>query len=102
LWLAQRSELPVDATVVFYAARNGDFAQSKSRFLFHFAAIDDWVSTASIKKLKSSMVFAGKDVTYHEYPGTSHWFFENDRLEAFNQKAAAMSWKRTLEFLREG
>jgi carboxymethylenebutenolidase len=102
LWLAQRPGLPVNATVVFYAARNGDFAQSNSRFLFHFAEADDWVSTASITKLKRSMELAGKDAGYYVYPGTTHWFFENDRPEAFNPKAAATSWKRTLEFLREG
>jgi carboxymethylenebutenolidase len=102
LWLAQRPELPIDATVVFYAARNGDFTQSKSRFLIHFAEVDDWVSTASIKILKKGMELAGKDASYYEYPGTIHWFFESDRPESFNQKAAATSWKRTLEFLREG
>jgi carboxymethylenebutenolidase len=101
LWLAQRPELPIDATVVFYAARNGDFTQSHSRFLFHFAEADDWVSTASVKKLKKSLDFAGKDARYCEYPGTTHWFFENDGSEAFNAKAAAVSWKRTIEFLRD-
>ncbi|MCL4744466.1 MAG: dienelactone hydrolase family protein [Burkholderiaceae bacterium] len=100
LWLAQRPELPIDATVVFYAARNGDFRQSGSRFLFHFAEVDDWVSAASIRKLKRSMELAGKDASYHVYPGTTHWFFESDRPQAFNKKAAAASWKRSLEFLR--
>lgn len=63
LWLAQRPELPVAATVVFYAARNGDFTQSKSRFLFHFAQLDDWVSTASTRKLKKSMELAGNKLS---------------------------------------
>lgn len=101
LWLAQRPELPIESTVVFYAARNGDFTHSHSRFLFHFAEADDWVSAASVKKLKQSMARAGRDARYCEYPGTTHWFFESDRPEAFNRKAAAESWKRTLAFLRE-
>lgn len=101
LWLAQRAELPINATVVFYAARSGDFTQSKSRFLFHFAEVDDWVSTASIKKLKRNMELAGRTASYHVYPGTTHWFFEDDRMAAYNQKAAAASWNRTLEFLRD-
>jgi len=100
LWLAQRPELPVAATVVFYAARNGDFTQSKSRFLFHFAENDDWVSDASVKKLKRSLEAAGRDASCYGYPGTTHWFFESDRPEAFNHDAAARSWKRTLAFLR--
>lgn len=102
LWLAQRPELPICATVIYYAARNGDFTQSRSRFLFHFAQTDEWVSAASIKKLKKSLAGASLDATYHEYPDTAHWFFEYDRSAAFNGKAAALSWKRTLEFLRGG
>ncbi len=100
LWLAQRPELPVAATVAFYAARDGDFTQSNSRFLFHFAENDDWVSAASVKKLKRSLAAAGRDASYHEYAGTTHWFFESDRSETFSKDAAAMAWKRTLAFLR--
>jgi carboxymethylenebutenolidase len=101
LWLAQRPELPIAATVAFYAARNGDYTQSNSRFLFHFAENDEWVSAASVKKLKRSLETAGKDVSYFSYPGTSHWFFESDRPEAFHRAAAALAWKRTLAFLYE-
>lgn len=100
LWLAQRPELPIASTVVFYAARNGDFRQSQSRFLFHFAEKDEWVSTASAKKMKKSLESAGKKAVYFEYPASTHWFFENDRPEAFNQKAAMLAWKRTVAFLR--
>ncbi len=101
LWLAQRPELPIEATVIFYAARNGDFTQSNSRFLFHFAENDEWVSAASVKKLKRSLETAGKDASYFNYPGTSHWFFESDRSEAFHHEAAALAWKRTLAFLND-
>lgn len=101
LWLAQRPELPIAKTVVFYAARNGDFARSNSGFLFHFAENDEWVSVARVKKLKRSLEVAGRDASYYEYPGTTHWFFENDRPEAFHLDAAALSWKRTLAFLQD-
>jgi carboxymethylenebutenolidase len=99
LWLAQRPELPIRATVVFYAARNGDFSRSRSRFLFHFAEADAWVSAAGVNRLKRSMDIAATDVTYHVYPGTTHWFFESDRSDAFDKKAASLAWTRTLAFL---
>ncbi len=102
LWLAQRPELPVTATVVFYAARNGDFSKSNSRFLFHFAEKDEWVSAASVKKLKKNLEMAGKNANYYDYPGTGHWFFESDRPEAFHSDAAAVAWKRTVAFLADG
>lgn len=101
LWLAQRPELPIAETVVFYAARDGDYTKSKSRFLFHFAQSDDWVSAASAKKLKTSLAAANADATYHTYPDTTHWFFENDRDDAYNKTAAALAWKRTIAFLNE-
>ncbi|HWR83110.1 MAG TPA: dienelactone hydrolase family protein [Candidatus Deferrimicrobium sp.] len=101
LWLAQRPELPIVATVVFYAARNGDFTRSNSRFLFHFAENDEWVSAASVKKLKKSLDLSGRSASYYDYPGTGHWFFENDRSEAFHPEAAAVAWERTLAFFAD-
>ncbi|MEW6667918.1 MAG: YqiA/YcfP family alpha/beta fold hydrolase [Thermodesulfobacteriota bacterium] len=40
-WLAQRQDLPIVATVTFYAARNGDYSHSRSSFLAHFAESDE-------------------------------------------------------------
>lgn len=102
LWLAQRPDLPIAATVVFYAARSGDFTRSNSSFLFHFAENDEWVSSSSVKKLRRNLQVAGRNVSYCSYPGTQHWFFESDRPEAFHREAAASAWTRTLEFLSSG
>lgn len=101
LSLAQRQEFPATAIAAFHAARNGNFAQSKARFLFHFAEDAAWVSVASVKKLKKSREVAGSDASYHVDPKTTPWFFESDRANAFNSDAAALSWKRTVSFLRD-
>jgi carboxymethylenebutenolidase len=87
--------------VVFYAARSGDFSKSQSRFLGHFAETDEWVSAAGLKKVKKALETAGKDFVFHNYPGTTHWFFEEDRVDAFDPKAADLAWTRTLEFLQK-
>jgi carboxymethylenebutenolidase len=100
LWLAQREELPISAAVVFYAARNGNFRQSRSRFQFHLACHDEWVSAASVKKMKASLAGAGRPAEYFEYPGVGHWFFEADRPEAYCPSEADLAWRRTLEFLK--
>jgi carboxymethylenebutenolidase len=99
-WLAQRPELPIAATVVFYAARSGDFSKSQSRFLGHFAETDEWVSVAGVRKVKRALEAAGKSVVFHTYPGTTHLFFEGDRVDAFVPEAAAVAWSRTLAFLQ--
>lgn len=101
LWLAQRPDLPIAHTVVFYAARDGNYTESKSRFLVHFAESDNWVSTASAKKLKASLAAAKADATFYTYPNTTHWFFESDRKDAYKKTAAASAWKRTIAFLKE-
>lgn len=100
LWLARRPELPIAATVAFYAARSGDFSTSRSAFLCHFAEHDEWVSKAASRKLSRDLAAADRPSTVHEYPGTSHWFFESDRKDAFDPEAAGLAWKRTVRFLR--
>jgi carboxymethylenebutenolidase len=99
-WLAQRPDLPIAATVTFYAARNGDYSKSRSSFLAHFAETDEWVSPASVKKLEKSLSKAGRSFEFHTYPGTGHWFFEDDRADAYMPEAAVLAWTRTVDFLK--
>ena len=42
---------------------------------------------------------AGKQATFHIYPGTRHWFCEPDRPE-YDPQAAVLAWNRTLDFLK--
>jgi len=98
-WLAQRPELPIVATVTFYAVRNGDYSRSQSAFQGHFAETDEWVSPTGIRNLERSLSKAGRPFEFHTYPGTGHWFFEDDRASAFEPKAAQLAWTRTFDFL---
>jgi carboxymethylenebutenolidase len=90
----------VRSTVVFYGTGPADFTRSKSRYLGHFAETDEYEPRAEVDKLEAALVAAGRPVTFHHYPGTGHWFFETDRVEAFDQAAATLAWRRTLAFLR--
>ncbi len=100
-WLAQRPDLPIAATVTFYAARDGDYSRSRSAFLGHFAETDEWVSAAGRRRLERSLTRAGREVRFYTYKGTGHWFFESDRDEAYAPEAAEVAWLRTESFLRE-
>lgn len=101
LWLSQRSELPIGATVTFYGVRAGDYSRSRAAFLGHFAEKDNWVSDAALKKLKKSLVTAGRVAEFFVYPDTNHWFFESDQADAYHPQAAELAWERTLKFLRK-
>jgi carboxymethylenebutenolidase len=41
------------------------------------------------------------EVTFHQYPGTEHAFFNDTRPEVYDAEAAELSWERSLEFLRQ-
>jgi carboxymethylenebutenolidase len=100
LWFAEQKASAAAATVVFYASRNGDYRDSPSAFQFHLAEHDDYVAASGVKKLAKQLSAAGKDAKFFTYPGTSHWFFESDRADAFDARAAKLAWDRTIEFLK--
>lgn len=100
LWLAEQPDSQVAATVSFYGTRNGDYAASSSAFQFHLAEKDPYESASGVKKLQKSLREAGKTAEFYTYPGTGHWFFENDRPDAYNPQAAELAWNRTVEFLQ--
>jgi carboxymethylenebutenolidase len=93
-------EPDVVATVLFYGGYNIDFSQMKSSVLGHYAETDEWVSFDEMLKMQQNMKAVGVAVTIYRYPGTAHWFMEEDRPE-YNAAAASLAWERTLEFLKE-
>jgi len=101
LWLADQKASPVAATVVFYGSRHGDYTASPSAFQFHLAATDDYVAASGVKKVQKSLQTAGKEAEFYTYAGTTHWFFESDRADAYNAPAAELAWRRTVEFLQK-
>ena len=100
LWLSLEKPEFIKAVTVFYATRTADYAQARAAYLGHFAESDDWVAASGVKKLEKSLRVAQRPVTFHTYEDTGHWFFEKDRKEAYNAKAAQLAWKRTVEFLQ--
>jgi carboxymethylenebutenolidase len=101
LWLADQKASPVVATVVFYGSRHGDYTASPSAFQFHLAETDDYVAASGVKKMQKSLQAAGKEAEFYTYAGTTHWFFESDRADAYNAPAAELAWRRTVEFLQK-
>ena len=93
----------IRSVVLFYGTEGTmgtDFSSSRAAYLGHFAENDQYESKSNVDNLEQSLRRAGRPVTFHVYPGTSHWFFEPDRSEAYNQAAASLAWDRTLAFLK--
>ncbi len=100
LWLAEEFPEAASAIVLFYGTREGNYTKTDAAFLGHFADADEFEPTAAVRDLETLLRSVGKDVTFHTYPGTAHWFFEADRSEAYDARAAELAWQRTIRFLK--
>jgi carboxymethylenebutenolidase len=89
------------ACVLFYGNGEGDWGAAQAAYLGHFAEADPWEPTEGVEALEQALRTAGREVTFHQYAGTGHWFFENNRPDAYQADAADLAWQRTLAFLHE-
>jgi carboxymethylenebutenolidase len=91
----------IAAVVTFYAAYTGlDYRRASAAYLCHFAQDDPFESAESVAEMEQELQAAGRPVTCYTYPGTKHWFFEENRPE-FDAGAARVAWERTIEFLHQ-
>lgn len=103
-WAAQLAAYAPDdvgAVVLYYGAVDADFARSRAAFQGHFGEVDAFEPEEVVQGMEQAMRDAGRDVMIHRYPGTGHWFFEDDRPDAYEPEAAQLAWERTVSFLRE-
>lgn len=100
LGLAAAAPDHIRAVVLFYGTGGNDFSTSRAEYLGHFAENDEFEPQANVDELAESLRRAGRSVTFYQYPGTGHWFFEPDRTHAYNPAAATLAWERTLAFLQ--
>jgi carboxymethylenebutenolidase len=91
----------IRSVVVFYGSWVEDLSHSRAAYLGHFAENDPFEPQDGVDKLEAYIQRMGRPVTFYRYPGTGHWFFEPDRVDAYNRAAATLAWDRTLAFLRE-
>lgn len=96
VWLSQRPEYNVDAAVLYYAARAGDFSNCGAGFIAHFAEHDPWVSVSSRRRMERAIHKSGCDYKAFDYPATQHWFAESNRPNEFDESAAKLALKRDL------
>jgi carboxymethylenebutenolidase len=90
----------IRTVVVFYGTGPGAYNRSKAEYLGHFAENDPYEPQSNISGLEEALKRAGRPVTFYQYSGTGHWFFEPDRALAYNATAARLAWDRTLAFLK--
>ena len=97
--IAAANDPKVKAVVLFYGTAGVDFKKVDAAVQGHFAENDPYESPEGVDAMADEMKAAEVEVSFHTYPGTSHWFMEDDRPE-YNQSAAEAAWERTFEFLK--
>lgn len=91
----------IKAVVLYYGVGEAEFEKSTADYLGHFAENDEYEPKKWVDWLEDELKKAGREVTFHTYPGTGHWFAEPDRVNEYNEATAELAWNRTLVFLRE-
>ena len=99
VWLSQRPEYQIAATILYYAARGGSFERCQASILAHFADEDEWISPATRKTMERAIGKSGCHYESHDYPGTAHWFAESDRSAQFDALSAKQALGRDIGFL---
>jgi carboxymethylenebutenolidase len=92
----------IAAVVAFYGGtmERADFASARAAYLGHFAERDEFEPLEAVRALEEQIRVGGREVTFHVYPGTGHWFFEDNRPDAYDAEAAHLAWERTVTFLQ--
>ncbi|MBF6590006.1 MAG: dienelactone hydrolase family protein [Ktedonobacterales bacterium] len=89
----------IAAVVTFYTTYPGlDYRRAKATYLCHFAEDDPYESAESVAAMEQALRTGEKQAIFYTYPGTTHWFFEANRPDAY-EAAAALAWERTIAFL---
>jgi len=94
----------IGACVVFYGGHpkvKPDLPNLHAPVLGLYAEKDDFVTPALVRDLERQAKALGKQIEVIMYPGADHAFFNDTRPEVYNAEAAADSWQRTINFLRE-
>ncbi|SCL54609.1 carboxymethylenebutenolidase [Micromonospora citrea] len=105
LWAAGRSERIV-ATAAFYPRLPWDGMRPEwsdyagKAALIHCSEADGTSAADGVQTVRSAIETAGGSCQTYDYAGTAHAFFNEDRPENFDQRAAATAWARTLELFR--
>lgn len=91
----------VGACVVFYGIHPNvkpDLPNLQAPVLGIYAERDQNVPPESVRELERQLKELGKSVEIHIYPDTDHAFFNDQRPDVYNPKAAEDAWRRVIQF----
>ena len=90
------------AAVPFYGIQPSpeDVPKIKASLLLHYAGNDDRINKG-IPAFEQALKKASIDYRLYSYEGTLHAFHNDTNAARYNEEAARLAWKRTIEFLKK-
>jgi carboxymethylenebutenolidase len=91
----------VGACVVFYGIHPNvkpDLENLRAPVLGIYAERDQSVPPEAVRELEARLKGLGKTAEFHIYPETDHAFFNDQRPEVYNARAAEDAWRLVLQF----
>lgn len=87
------------AAVAYYGSqpKKEDVPKIKAAVQLHYAALDERIN-AGIATYEEALKQAGKTYELYMYEGVNHAFHNDTSAARYNEAAAKLSWKRTLDF----
>ncbi len=92
----------LNAAVPYYGRQPSaeDVAKVKAPLMAHYAENDQGID-AGIPAFEEALKKAGVNYQIFIYPGTQHAFNNDTNPQRYNEQAAKLAWKRTVEFFKE-
>ena len=89
------------AGVVFYGGHPplGDVPSIRAPLMLHYAGMDERIN-AGWPDYEAALKEAGVEYQGFQYEGTNHGF-NNDTTPRFDEEAAALAWRRTIDFFEQ-
>ena len=90
------------AAVPYYGRQPAaaDVPKIKASLLLHYGSLDENINKG-IPAFEEALKKAGVDYKLYMYEGANHAFNNDTWPERYNKEAAALAWKRTIEFFNK-
>jgi carboxymethylenebutenolidase len=91
----------LQAAVAYYGAqpKAEDVAKIKAGLMLHYAGLDERIN-AGIPEYEKALKANNKDYQIFIYEGVNHAFNNDTSPTRYNEAAAKLAWKRTIDFFR--
>lgn len=101
-WLSMQKSFIFDKGVCYYGSSIPDFLERNINCpaLLHFGKKDKGIPSEALNKVRKYLVKQSYAINIFEYEDADHGFNCEDR-NSYNQKAAEIAYKKTINFLRK-